>query len=96
MIAIALGKPVYVLGGASGAARATGQLLGLDATTPDLRRCLAPALWGGASPRSRRILRTTEKTATGLPVQKKVRFAHDSALGETVLGELVSEPKFPW
>jgi SLOG cluster2 len=43
-IAIALRKPVYVLGGASGAARATGQLLGLDATTPDLRRCLAPAV----------------------------------------------------
>jgi hypothetical protein len=43
MIAIALRKPVYVLGGASGAARATGQLLGLDATTPDLRRCLMPA-----------------------------------------------------
>jgi hypothetical protein len=44
MIAIALGKPVYVLGGAGGAARATGQLLGLDATTPDLRRCLQPAI----------------------------------------------------
>jgi hypothetical protein len=44
MIAIALGKPVYVLGGAGGAARATGRLLGLDATTPDLRRCLAPAV----------------------------------------------------
>ena len=44
MIAIALRKPVYVLGGAGGAARATGQLLGLDATTPDLRRCLAPAV----------------------------------------------------
>jgi len=44
MIAIALRKPVYVLGGASGAARATGQLLGLDATTPDLRRCLVPAV----------------------------------------------------
>jgi len=43
MIAIALRKPVYVLGGASGAARATGQLLGLDGTTPDLRRCLVPA-----------------------------------------------------
>lgn len=43
MIAIALRKPVYVLGGAGGAALATGQLLGLDATTPDLRRCLVPA-----------------------------------------------------
>jgi SLOG cluster2 len=43
MIAIALRKPVYVLGGAEGAALATGKLLGLDATTPDLRRCLAPA-----------------------------------------------------
>jgi SLOG cluster2 len=42
MIAIVLRKPVYVLGGASGAAHATGQLLGLDGTTPDLRRCLAP------------------------------------------------------
>jgi hypothetical protein len=43
-IAIALRKPVYVLGGAGGAARATGQLLGLDATTPDLRRCLPPSI----------------------------------------------------
>jgi hypothetical protein len=44
MIAIALRKPVYVLGGASGAARATGQLLGLDAITPNPRQCLAPAI----------------------------------------------------
>jgi SLOG cluster2 len=50
MIAIALRKPVYVLGGAGGAARATGQLLGLDATAPDLRRCLAPAVQAELAP----------------------------------------------
>jgi hypothetical protein len=44
MIAVALDKPVYVLGGADGAARATGQLLGLDKTAPDPRRCLAPSV----------------------------------------------------
>jgi hypothetical protein len=43
MIAIALRKPVYVLGGAGGAAHATGQLLGLGATTPDPRHCLSPS-----------------------------------------------------
>src|SRR6185503_4996436 len=43
MIAVALRKPVYVVGGAGGAALATGRLLGLDATTPDLRRCVVSA-----------------------------------------------------
>jgi hypothetical protein len=44
MIAIALRKPVYVLGDAGGAAFATGELLGLGPTTPDPRRCLRPSV----------------------------------------------------
>ena len=40
MIAVALGKPVFVLGGAGGAAKAVGQLLGLDPAPVDHQRCL--------------------------------------------------------
>jgi SLOG cluster2/ATPase family associated with various cellular activities (AAA) len=43
MIALALRKPVFVLGGAGGAAHAVGQLLGLDATLGSLRQCLQPS-----------------------------------------------------
>ncbi|NDW46355.1 AAA family ATPase [Ruegeria sp. PrR005] len=42
MIAIALRTPVFVLGGAGGAARAVGQILGLDEATVGLERCLMP------------------------------------------------------
>lgn len=43
MIALALGKPVFVLGGAGGAAHAVGQLLGLDEAPVSLDQCLKPA-----------------------------------------------------
>ncbi len=43
MIALALGKPVYILGGAGGAAEAVGQLLGLSAAPVSIARCLKPA-----------------------------------------------------
>lgn len=43
MIALALRKPVFVLGGAGGAAQAVGKLLGLDAAPAGLQRCLTPA-----------------------------------------------------
>lgn len=43
MIALALRKPVFVLGGAGGAAQAVGQLLGLDEAPVGLERCLTPA-----------------------------------------------------
>ncbi len=43
MIAMALGKPIYVLGGAGGAARAVGQLLGLDQAPVGMEHCLQPA-----------------------------------------------------
>lgn len=42
MIALALGKPVYVLGGAEGAAKSVGKLLGLDSVMPSIERCLVP------------------------------------------------------
>ena len=42
MIAVALGKPVYVLGGAGGAAQAVGRLLGLGDAPPSLGACLTP------------------------------------------------------
>ena len=42
MIAVALRKPVFVLGGAGGAARAVGQLLGLDEMPVSIDRCLRP------------------------------------------------------
>ena len=45
MIALALRRPVYVLGGAGGAARAVGQLLGLDEAPVGLARCLEPAVY---------------------------------------------------
>ena len=40
MLALALRKPVYVLGGLGGAALAVGRLLGLDTTVADPERCL--------------------------------------------------------
>ncbi len=43
MIALALGKPVYVLGGGGGAADAVGKLLGLGHTPVTTSRCLKPA-----------------------------------------------------
>lgn len=43
MIALALQKPVYVLGGSDGAARAVGQLLGLDGAPVNLEQCLIPS-----------------------------------------------------
>lgn len=45
MIALALRRPVYVLGGAGGAARAVGQLLGLDEAPVGLAWCLEPAMY---------------------------------------------------
>ncbi len=45
MIALALRKPVFVLGGAGGAAQSVGQLLGLDETPMGLERCLTPAAY---------------------------------------------------
>jgi hypothetical protein len=42
MIALALCKPVFVLGGAGGAARAVGQLLGLDESPVGIKLCLTP------------------------------------------------------
>ncbi|WP_158965038.1 AAA family ATPase [Chachezhania sediminis] len=46
MIALALGKPIYVLGQAGGAAREVGRLLGLDHAPVNPDRCLAPAARG--------------------------------------------------
>lgn len=43
MIALALGKPVFVLGGAGGAAHAVGQLLGLNEAMVGADMCLKPA-----------------------------------------------------
>jgi SLOG cluster2/AAA domain len=40
MLALALGKPLYVLGGLGGGAKAVGQLLGLDSIVPDPNTCL--------------------------------------------------------
>ncbi len=47
MIAVALGKPVYVLGGAGGAARAVGRLLGMAGAPVDPATCLAPCTLPG-------------------------------------------------
>jgi hypothetical protein len=47
MIALALRKPVFVLGGAGGAAQAVGQILGLDETPVGMERCLTPAACAG-------------------------------------------------
>jgi hypothetical protein len=44
MIALALGKPIFVLGGAGGAAHAVGQLLGLDEVLVGIEQCLTPAV----------------------------------------------------
>lgn len=43
MIAMALGKPVYVLGGGEGAAKAVGRLLGLGDAPVAVDLCLEPA-----------------------------------------------------
>lgn len=43
MIALAMHKPVFVLGGAGGAAKAVGQLLGLDQSPVSFDRCLTAA-----------------------------------------------------
>ena len=40
MLAITLGKPLYVLGGRKGGAHAVGQLLGLDSAVADPKSCL--------------------------------------------------------
>lgn len=40
MLALLLRKPVYVLGGAGGAALAVGRLLGMDSTAPNPRECV--------------------------------------------------------
>jgi hypothetical protein len=45
MIALALRKPIYVLGGAGGAAQAVGKILGLDQVTVGIERCLKPAAY---------------------------------------------------
>lgn len=45
MIALALRKPIFVLGGAGGAAHAVGQILGLDQAAVGLERCLKPATY---------------------------------------------------
>ena len=42
MIALALRKPIFVMGGSGGAASAVGQLLGLDHTSVGLDQCLVP------------------------------------------------------
>lgn len=42
MIAVALRKPVFIMGGARGAAKAVGQLLGLDTVSAGLESCLIP------------------------------------------------------
>lgn len=47
MIAVALGKPIYVLGGAGGAARAVGKLLGLHDAPAWLNTCLTPPKGAG-------------------------------------------------
>ena len=47
-LAVALGKPVYVLGGRGGAARAVGRLLGLDQSLANPDTCLADL--GGLEP----------------------------------------------
>lgn len=44
MIALALGKPIFVLGGAGGAAYAVGQLLGLDDALVGTEQCLNPSV----------------------------------------------------
>lgn len=43
MIALALKKPVYVLGCSDGAARAVGRILGLDGAPVNLEKCLMPS-----------------------------------------------------
>jgi hypothetical protein len=40
MLAVALRKPVYVLGGSGGAAQAVGRLLGLDHSVVNVNHCL--------------------------------------------------------
>lgn len=47
MIALAMRKPVYVLGWADGAARAVGQLLGLDGAPVNLEQCLKTSAFPG-------------------------------------------------
>jgi hypothetical protein len=42
MLALALGKPVYILGGCGGAALAVGKLLGLEDTIVNVDHCLVP------------------------------------------------------